>query len=87
MLIWFAPGIAAAAAISCSELPKAEHFVATRLRPGPNTRAARHHIALARHARSARQCSAQLALANHYARRSLAADRQHHHRHHHRRRG
>jgi hypothetical protein len=59
--------------------------VATRLHPGPNTRAAKRHLALARHARSARQCSAQLALANHYARRSLAADRRHHH--HHRRRG
>ncbi len=77
LMICLAPGFAAAAAISCSELPKAQHFVATKLRPGPNTRAAKRHLAAAKRAHSERQCSAELALTDRYARRSLAADRKH----------
>lgn len=74
----FIAGLAMAAPISCSELPKAEHFVATRLKPGPNTRAAERHLAAARHAKSPAECSKELGLVDLYARRSLAADRQHH---------
>lgn len=66
---------AALAAIPCSDLPKAERFVHTRLRPGPNTRAAERYLAAARHARTARQCSDDLARVDYYAKRSAAADR------------
>ena len=72
-LIFVAPGLAAAA-IPCSELPKAQHFV-NGLRPGPNTRAAQRHLDAARHARSARRCSIELERVDHYARRSAAADK------------
>lgn len=68
------PGLAAAA-IPCRELPKAERFVATKLRPGPNTSAAMRHLAAAKRAGSARQCAAELAKVDYYARRSLAADK------------
>jgi hypothetical protein len=67
------PGLAAAT-IPCRDLPKAERYVATQLRPGPNTRAATRHLALAKAAASARQCSAELAKVDYYARRSRAAD-------------
>ena len=73
-LIALAPGLAAAAAIPCSEVPKAQHFV-NGLRPGPNTRAAQRHLDAARHARSPHQCSAELRKVDYYARRSVAADR------------
>ena len=69
-----APGIAAAA-VPCSDLPKAESFVREKLRPGPNTRLAERHLEAARHARSARQCSAELQKVDFYAKRSAAADR------------
>ena len=64
----------ASAAIPCSDLPQAERFVQT-LRPGPNTRAAQHHLEAARHASSQRQCSAELRQVDKYARRSAAADK------------
>ncbi len=70
------PGVAAAA-VPCSELPKAEQFVATRLRPGPNTDAAKQHLAAAKRAKSKSQCSAELGKVDYYARRSLAADKKH----------
>ena len=65
----------AGAAIPCSDLPKAEAYMRDHLRPGPNTRLARRHLEAARHARSARRCSAELERADYYAKRSLAADR------------
>jgi hypothetical protein len=67
------PGLAAAAAIPCSEIPKAQHFLAG-LRPGPNTRAAQRHLDAAKRATSPRQCSAELRKVDYYARRSAAAD-------------
>lgn len=69
-----APGIAAAA-VPCSDLPKAEAYVRNNLRPGPNTRLAQRHLERARHARSPRQCSAELQKVDYYAKRSAAADR------------
>ncbi len=74
LMLW--PGLAAAAAIPCSEIPKAQHFVAG-LRPGPNTRAAQRHLDAAKRAKSPRQCSAELRKVDYYARRSAAADRRH----------
>jgi hypothetical protein len=68
------PGIAFAA-ISCDDLPKAEHYVKENLRPGPNTRLAERHLDAARHARSPRRCSAELEKVDYYAKRSVAADR------------
>jgi hypothetical protein len=73
-LLVLSPGLAAAAAIPCSDIPKAQHFV-DGLRPGPNTRAAQRHLDAAKRARSARQCSAELRKVDFYARRSAAADR------------
>jgi hypothetical protein len=75
-LILLLPGLAAAA-IPCRDLPKAERYVATKLRPGPNTQLARRHLDLAKHAVSPRQCSAELTKVDYYARRSLAADKKH----------
>ncbi len=72
MALW--PGLAAAAAIPCSEIPKAQHFV-HGLKPGPNTRAAQRHLDAAKRAKSPRQCSAELRKVDYYARRSAAADR------------
>lgn len=72
--VLLAPGIAAAA-IPCSDLPKAERYVRENLRPGPNTRLAQRHLEAARHARSAQQCSAELQKVDFYAKRSTAADR------------
>jgi hypothetical protein len=69
----FAPTVASAA-IPCSDIPKAQGFV-DRLRPGPNTREAQRHLQAAKHARSPRRCSIELARVDHYARRSAAADR------------
>ena len=70
-----APGIAGAAGIPCSDLPKAEKFVHDRLKPGPNTTEAEHHLELARQAKTERECSDELAAVDAYARRSLAADK------------
>ena len=72
--VLLAPGIAAAA-IPCSDLPKAERYVRENLRPGPNTRLAQRHLEAARHARSPQQCSAELEKVDEYAKRSAAADR------------
>jgi hypothetical protein len=72
------PALAAAASIPCSELPKAQHFL-TSLKPGPNTRAAERHLEAAKHAKSPRQCSAELRKVDFYARRSAAADHRHQH--------
>ena len=65
---------AAAAAIPCSDLPTAETFV-SKLRPGPNTNAAQKHLDAAKQATTEKQCSAELAQVDKYARRSLAADK------------
>jgi hypothetical protein len=73
-MLW--PELAAAAPIPCSDIPKAEHFLAS-LRPGPNTRAAERHLAAAKRAKSPRQCSAELRKVDFYARRSAAADHRH----------
>jgi hypothetical protein len=79
------PGIASAAhKIRCSELPEAERFVEHKLLPGPNTRAAKRHLARAKHAKSERQCAAELRKVDYYARRSFAADERLRHRHIHR---
>ena len=72
------PGLAAAAPIPCSEIPKAQHFLAS-LRPGPNTRAAERHLEAAKRAKSPRQCSAELRKVDFYARRSAAADHRRRH--------
>lgn len=69
-----APAAAAADPIPCSDIPMAQDFL-NKLKPGPNTRAAQHHLDLARQARSATQCSAELAEVDKYARRSAAADK------------
>jgi hypothetical protein len=65
---------AAQAAIPCSDIPVAQRFV-DKLRPGPNTRAAQHHLEAAKHATSEQQCSAELAEVDKYARRSRDADK------------
>ncbi len=65
---------AAADPIPCSDIPVAQDFL-NKLKPGPNTRAAQHHLDLARQARSGTQCSAELAEVDKYARRSVAADK------------
>jgi len=67
------PGVANAA-ISCADIPKAQSFLDT-LRPGPNTRAAQHHLDAAKSATSDRQCVAELHKVDYYAKRSAAADR------------
>jgi hypothetical protein len=72
-LILFAPGLAQAA-ITCSQLPKAQSYV-DQLRPGPNTSAAQRHLDLARAATSDGQCVSELRLVDKYAKRSAAADR------------
>jgi hypothetical protein len=72
-LVFFAPGLAQAA-ISCAQLPEAQHYV-DQLRPGPNTSAAQRHLDLARAATSDGQCVSELSLVDKYARRSAAADR------------
>jgi hypothetical protein len=77
LAIALTPGLALAA-VSCRELPKAERYVHTKLKPGPNTQAALRHLAAAKHARTAEQCSMELARVDYYARRSRAADRRTH---------
>jgi hypothetical protein len=66
------------AAITCAQLPKAATFVNTKLKPGPNTDAAKRHLAAAEHAKSNAQCVAELRQVDYYAKRSLAADRVRH---------
>lgn len=65
---------AAADPIPCSDVPRAQDFL-NKLSPGPNTRAAQHHLDLARRAKSEVQCSAELAEVDKYARLSAAADK------------
>lgn len=65
----------AQAQITCSQLPKAAEFVNTKLKPGPNTDAAKRHLAAAEHATSNAQCVAELRKVDYYAKRSMAADR------------
>ena len=60
--------------ISCAQLPKAAEFVNTKLKPGPNTDAAKRHLDAAQHASSDQQCTAELRKVDYYAKRSLAAD-------------
>jgi hypothetical protein len=60
--------------ISCTQLPKAAEFVNTKLKPGPNTDAAKQHLEAAQHAASDQQCTAELRKVDYYAKRSLAAD-------------
>ena len=73
----FIPGLAHAqnAQITCSQLPKAEAFVNTKLKPGPNTTAAKRHLELAKNAKSDAQCVAELRKVDYYAKRSMAADK------------
>jgi hypothetical protein len=61
--------------ITCAQLPKAAEFVNTKLKPGPNTDAAKRHLEAAQHATSDQQCVAELRKVDYYAKRSLAADR------------
>ena len=60
--------------ISCAQLPQAADFVNTKLKPGPNTDAAKQHLAAAQNATSDEQCTAELRQVDYYAKRSLAAD-------------
>ncbi|MGH6996295.1 MAG: hypothetical protein ACREES_11395 [Stellaceae bacterium] len=46
----------------------------TKLKPGPNTDAAKQHLAAAQNATSDQQCTAELRQVDYYAKRSLAAD-------------
>ncbi len=71
--VFLAPA-AAQAAIPCSDIPKAQHFI-DNLRPGPNTRAAHRHLDAAKRATSESHCSAELSEVDKYARRSAAADK------------
>jgi hypothetical protein len=73
-LALMAPGLAVAAPIPCSDIPKAQRFL-DGLQPGPNTRAAQRHLNAAKHAHSKRRCSAELRKVDFYARRSAAADK------------
>jgi len=69
------PSLARAAeTLACSELPQAQAFV-EKLHPGPNTRAAQHHLDAAKNATSDQQCVAELRQVDVYARRSAAIDR------------
>ena len=67
--------VAANAQISCAQLPKAEAYVNDQLKPGPNTTAAKKHLALAKQARSEKGCVAELKKVDYYAKRSAAADK------------
>jgi len=60
--------------IACAQLPQAADFVNTKLKPGPNTDAAKQHLAAAQNATSDQQCTAELRQVDYYAKRSLAAD-------------
>ena len=60
--------------IACAQLPQAADFVITKLKPGPNTNAAKQHLAAAQNATSDEQCTAELRQVDYYAKRSLAAD-------------
>jgi len=60
--------------IACAQLPQAADFVNTKLKPGPNTNAAKQHLAAAQNATSDEQCTAELRQVDYYAKRSLAAD-------------
>jgi len=64
---------AMAAGFSCAQIPDAQAYV-DKLRPGPNTEKAQHHLDAAKHASSDGRCVAELRQANTYARRSAAAD-------------
>lgn len=68
------PQAQAQSQISCAQLPKAADFVNTKLKPGPNTDAAKQHLAAAQSATSDQQCTAELRQVDYYAKRSLAAD-------------
>jgi hypothetical protein len=72
-LLMAAPAFAASQ-ITCSQIPAAQRFV-SGLKPGPNTRAARHYLDAAKRAKSDRQCILDLGRVNYYAKRSAAADR------------
>jgi len=69
-----APALAQAQ-ITCAQLPKAEAFVNTKLKPGPNTNAAKRYLEAAKHAKSNAQCVAALRKVDYYAKRSMAADK------------
>lgn len=70
----FAADAAMAAAIACPGIPATQGQI-NRLKPGPNTRAARRHLDAARRAKSDAACRRELRQADSYARRSAAADR------------
>lgn len=69
------PKAQAQSQITCAQLPKAADFVNTKLKPGPNTDAAKQHLAAAQQATSDQQCVAELRQVDYYIKRSLAADR------------
>ena len=69
-----APSLAWGAGIACSQIPDAQRYL-DGLRPGPNTRAAQHHLDLARAAPSDAQCVSELRIVDRYAKRSAALDR------------
>ena len=76
VLVLLVPGIASAA-VTCTDLPKAEAYFKDHLKPGPNTDLAQKHLAAARQAQAAKnqdECTKQLGAANYYAKKSLAAD-------------
>ena len=73
-VVLLAPALAQAQ-ITCAQLPKAEAFVNTKLKPGPNTNAARRHLQAAKQAKSNARCVAELRKVDYYAKRSMAADK------------
>ncbi len=76
VLVLLAPATAVGASggVDCTQIPEAQRFV-DKLQPGPNRRAAQRYLEAARHARSERQCVADLRRVDHYARRSAQADK------------
>jgi len=64
----------AAGQITCAQIPHAEAFIA-KLKPGPNTDAARKHLAEAKAAKSDKECVNHLGEANYYAKKSMSADK------------
>ncbi len=68
-----APPAFAADQIECSQIPHAQSFI-DGLKPGPNTKAAQHHLDAAKKAKSDKECVTELGKVNYYAKRSAAAD-------------
>src|SRR5579862_4344989 len=72
-LIAFTAPAWAADSFQCSQIPHAQAFL-SKLKPGPNTAAAQHHLDAAKKAHTDKQCVAELKKVDYYARRSAAAD-------------